>query len=196
MSFPRVLRHGWMDLVSAAALLLVWLLRERLDYDTLRTLLLWPVLLELFGAFALFLAGMLGTIRSAVMRNAWFAFVACAYLMAAWLAGENAGMPQVWMIGLWLLVARLTPPTGLRFGSATHREWVWKGAGYSGLLWGAGFVATVLLMFAFSNPGAVDAGGDMRSTSPAWIFPLVWTPYFVAEAVLRAWRKPEPATPQ
>lgn len=193
MTFSRILRTGWMDLVSAIAILVVWLMRERLDYDTLRALLLWPVVLELFLAFALFLAGMLGSIRSAVLRNAWFGFVASAYLLAAWLTGERADMPQVWAIGLWLLVARLTPPSGLRFGSASHRDWLWTGAGHSGLLWGAGFVATVLLMFAFSSEPVGDAGGELRSTSPACIFPLVWTPYFLAEAVLRAWRQPSTA---
>jgi len=190
MTPSRILRTGWMDLASAAAFLLVWLMREHLDYDTLRGLLLWPVVFEMFVALALFLAGMLGSIRSAVVRNAWFAFVAGGYLAAAWLTGEHAGMPQVWMIALWLLVARLMPPTGLGFGSAAHRDWVWKIAGYSGLLWGAGFVATVLLMLAFSSDAVRDASGELRSTSPAWIFPLVWTPYFVAEAVLRAWRQP------
>lgn len=194
MTLSRILRTGWMDLLSAAAFLLVWLMREHLDYDMLRGLLLWPVVLELFVALALFLAGMLGSIRSAVARNAWFGFVACGYLAAAWLAGEHAGMPQVWMIALWLLMARLLPPTGLGFGSATHRDWVWKGAGCSGLLWGAGFIATVLLMLAFSSEAVRDAGGELRSTSPAWIFPLVWTPYFVAEAVLRVWRQPDPKT--
>lgn len=179
-----------MDLVSAAAILIVWLIRERLDYDTLRALLLWPVVLELLVAFALVLAGMLGSIRSAVLRTAWFGLVACAYLMAGWLAGERAGMPQVWAIALWMLVARVTPPAELRFGCAAHRDWLWTGAGLSGLLWGAGFVATALLMFAFSSPPVGDAGGELSSTSPAWIFPLVWTPYFLAEAVLRAWRQP------
>jgi hypothetical protein len=196
MTPARILRNGWMDLLSAAAILVVWLMRERLDYDTLRALLLWPVVLELFVALALLLAGMLGTIRSAVLRNAWFGLVACAYLMAAWLAGERAGMPQVWILGLWLLVARLTPPTALRFGSAAHRDWLWAGAGHSGLLWGAGFVATVLLMFAFSSQPIADAGGELRSTSPAWIFPLVWTPYFLAEAVLRTWRQPAATAPR
>lgn len=189
-TLSRILRSGWMDLVSALAILVVWLIRERLDYDTLRALLLWPVVLELLVAFALFLAGMLGSIRSAVLRNSWFGFVVCAYLLAAWLAGERAGMPQVWLIGLWLLVARLTPPAGLRFGSASHRDWLWTGAGHSGLLWGAGFVATVLLMFAFSSAPVADVGGELRSTAPAWIFPLVWTPYFLAEAVLRARGQP------
>jgi hypothetical protein len=182
-----------MDLVSAAAILAVWLMRERLHHDTLRALLLWPVVLELFVAFALVLAGLLGSIRSAVARTAWFGLVACGYLMAAWLAGERAGMPQVWAIAVWLLVARLTPPAGLRIGSARHRDWLWIGAGHSGLLWGAGFVATVLLMFAFSSPPVADAGGELRSTAPAWIFPLVWTPYFLAEAVLRACRQPATA---
>jgi len=143
---------------------------------------------------AIFLAGMLGTIRSAPIRNTWFALVAMGYLGAAWLCGANSGMPQIWTIALWLLAARLMPPAGLAAGSPSHRECVTKGAGYSGLLWGAGFIATILLMLGFSEEPVRNAQGELTSTSPAWIFPVVWAPYFFAEAVLRAWRLP--AAPQ
>jgi hypothetical protein len=176
-----------MDLVSAAAFLLIWLLRDRFEYDTLRAWLLWPIVFELYAAVALLLAGMLGSVQSAIARNIWFALVGSGYFFAAWLSAAIAGMPQAWIIALWLLVARLAPPAGLRFGARQHRDWVHKGAGLSGLLWGAGFVLTVLLMLAFSDEAVLDASGELRSTSPAWIFPLVWAPYFVAEALLRAW---------
>jgi hypothetical protein len=190
MRLSTVLRNGWMDLLSAAAFPLVWLMRDRFDYDTLRALLFWPVVFEMFVAVALFVAGMLDSIRWQGVRIAALALVAAATLFAAWLCGESAGMPQVWTIALWLMVARVAPPAGLRLGTRAHRDWVWKGAGMSGMLWGAGFVATMLLMLAFSSEPTIDANGERHSVSAAWIFPLVWTPYFFAEALLRAWRRP------
>lgn len=184
-----ILRHGWMDLLTACAFPVVWLLREHIDYDTLRSFLFWPVVFELFVAFGLFLAGFLDSLRSTLLRNLWFAAVGAGLMFGAWLTGEAGGMPHAWTIAAWLLLARVWPPAGMRVGSAQHRQWVWKGAGYSGLLWGAGFLATVLLMLVASGPAVADASGELRSTSPAWIFPVVWTPYFLAEAVLRAWRQ-------
>lgn len=190
MSVSRLLRNAWMDLASATAFLLLWLLRDHLEYDTLREWLLWPVIFELFVSAALLLAGMLETTRSNVLRNGWFALVASGFVFAAWLCGELAGMPHVWVIAIWLLLARLLPPSGMRFGEAPHRAWVKQGAGLSGLLWAAGFLLTLLLMFAFSSTASPDADGQLRSSSPAWIFPLVWVPYFLAEALIRAWRAP------
>lgn len=179
-----------MDLLSASAFPLLWLMRDRFDGATSMILLFWPVVFEMFATVALVLAGMLGTIRTALLRNAWVVFVALGYLSAAWLCAVNTEMPQVWLTALWLLAARLMPPAGLRAGSTSHRAWLVKGAGYSGLLWGAGFIATVLLMLIFSSEPVQNAQGELTSASPAWIFPVVWTPYFFAEAVLRAWRQP------
>ena len=188
MTLARVLRNGYMDLLSATAFLLIWLLRERFEYDTLRALVWWPVAFEMYVTVALLLAGMLGSIQSNAARNAWFAAVACSYLFASWLSAASAGMPHAWTIAAWLLVARLVPPPGMRFGEARHREWIQKGTGYTGMLWGAGFVLTVLLMVAVPGVTVRDAAGELHSTSPAWIFPLVWTPYFIAIALVRAWR--------
>jgi hypothetical protein len=196
MTLTRVLRNGWMDLLSAAAFLFVWLLRDHLEYDSLRHWLLWPVVFELFAAVALLLAGMLGSLRSDVARNLWFAGVGGGYVFAAWLTAAIADMPHAWIIAVWLLVARLVPPTGLRFGAKAHRHWVFTGAGFSGLLWGAGFVLMMLLMLGFSEPEPATANAELRSRSPAWIFPLVWVPYFVAEALLRAWRSVKVAEPR
>ena len=181
-----------MDVLSACAFLAIWLLRDQFDYDTLRGWLLWPVVFEMFAAVALMLAGMMATIRMVPIRHAAFLFVALIYLASAWLIGAIGGMPNAWLIAVWLLVARLVPPTGLRFGTGAHQEWVFQGAGYSGLLWGAGFVLTVVLMLVCSEPAVRDATGELHSTSPAWIFPLVWTPYFLAEALLRGWRETQP----
>jgi len=85
-----------------------------------------------------------------------------------------------------LLFARARPPGGMSVGSPLHLRWLQPMAGYAGLLWGAAFVAFVLLMLVFPGVQTEDADGTLRSTPPAWIFPLVWTPYFIAEAVLRA----------
>ena len=63
-----VLRHGALDLLTAASFLLVWLLREQFSYDTLRGLLLWPVIFECYLAFALFLASWVADVRSTMMR--------------------------------------------------------------------------------------------------------------------------------
>jgi len=189
MSIAGVLRHGWMDLLTACAFPALWLLRDHIDYDTLRNFLFWPVVFELFVAFALFLAGFLDSLRSTLLRSTWFAAVGAGLMFGAWLTGEAAGMPHAWTIAAWLLLARVWPPARMRLGSAVHRQWIWKGAGYSCLLWGAGFVATVLLMLVASGPAVADASGELSTTSPAWILPVVWTPYFLAEAVLRAWRQ-------
>src|SRR5690606_26548378 len=102
------------------------------EADTAVALLFWPVVFEMFVTGAILLAGMLGTLRNAALRNAWFLLVALGCLGAAWLCGASAGTPQIWLIALWLLAARLVPPAGLAAGSASHRAWVVQGAGYSG----------------------------------------------------------------
>src|SRR5690606_28583572 len=188
--FRHVLRDAGMDLVSALGFLAIWSWREHFDYDTLRGLLWWPVVFEMFVAMALSLCAMLASIRVAAIRYLAFLFVTCAYLASSWRAGDAAGMPQVVSVAAWLLVARVLPPPGLRFGTTEHQQWVFLGAGISGLLWGAGFVLMMLLMLVFADPPVRNANGELTSTSPSWIFPLVWTPYFVAEAILRAWRRP------
>lgn len=178
-----------MDLLSAAGFLGAWLMRDQLAPETARMLLFWPVVFEMFAAFALFLAGMGNSMRSATLRHAWFGFVAASYFFASWLSGALMDMPHAWTLALWLLLARLAPAPGLRLGSRAHREWLWLGAGYSGMLWGAGFVATILLGLVFSTDEGPGPDGIARSTAAAWIVPLVWTPYFIAEAVIRAWRQ-------
>ena len=188
----RILRNAWMDLASAIAFLGIWLCRELLDYDTLRGWLLWPVVFELAVSFALVFAGILASTRIASIRYLALVLVALGYLASAWLVGERADMPQVILIAAWLLVARLLPPAGLRFGTTAHRHWILVGAGLSFLVWGAGFVLMMVLMMVFSEPAVRDANGELHSTSAAWIFPLVWTPYFIAEAILRGWRTPDP----
>lgn len=183
-----LLRHGALDFLTAAALPVIWLLRDCFDYDTLRSLLFWPVVFELYVVFALVLAGMLATIRSGVLRALWFAAVAAGCLGGAWLSGAIAGQPWAWLGAVWLLAARLPPPPGTRWASAAHLQWLWTGAGYSGLLWGACFVAMILLMLGVPAPATRGGDGVLHSATPAWIFPLVWTPYFLAEAYVRAWR--------
>lgn len=186
--FAAVLRHGALDLVSAAAFLGVWLARDRFEYDTLRSLLLWPVVFEAALAVTLFIAGMAGGLASMPLRIAWLAAMTLAYLGGAWLLGATAEMPQAWLIALWLWVARIVPPRGTKPAAREHFKWLHEGAGISGLLWGAGFVITVVLMLVVPAPVAIGADGERVSQSPAWIFPLAWTPYFVAEALARAWR--------
>ncbi len=190
MTLGRLLRNGWMDLLSAGAIPVLWSLRERFDGETTMALLFWPVVFEMFVAAALVFAGMFNSVGSSAVRNSSFALIAAGYLGAAWLCGANTEMPQIWTIAMWLLLARVMPPAGLRAGSAAHRSWLFTGAGYSGLLWGAGFVLMILLMLVFGSEAVPDAQGELTSTSPAWIYPLVWTPYFVAEAVLRTFRQP------
>ena len=190
MTFARLLRNGWMDLLSAAAVPAVWLMRARFEHETAMALLFWPVVFEMFAAGALVFAAMFDSIGSKAARTTCFVLVAAGYLGAAWLCGANTGTPGIWTIALWLMLARVMPPAGLRSGSAAHRAWLFKGASYSALLWGAGFVATMLLMIGFGSEPVRDAQGELTSTSPAWIYPVAWTPYFLAEAVLRAWRRP------
>lgn len=190
--FSRILRNAWMDLASATAFLAIWLCREHLDYDTLRGWLLWPVVFEMVASFTLIFAGILASMRIASIRYLALVLVALGYLASAWLIGDRAGMPQVILIAVWLLVARLLPPSGLRFGTQAHQKWIFRGAGLSFFMWGAGFVLMMMLAIVFSDPAVRDANGELSSTSPSWIFPLVWTPYFIASAILRGWRTPEP----
>lgn len=183
------LRVGALDLLSAAAFLVIWLLRDRFEYDTLRSLLLWPIVFEMYLTVALFLAGWSASVHAAVARWIWCILIVGAYLFAAWLTGANSEMPQIWTIAFWLLIARAWPPRSYTLGSRDYLEWLHVSAGYSGLLWGAGFVVMMLLVMVVPGHSVQQTDGSVHSTSPAWIFPLVWTPYFVAEAALRAWRQ-------
>lgn len=187
------LRIGALDLVSAAAFLVIWLLRERFEYDTLRSLLLWPVVFEMYLAIALFLAGWFSSVRFDALRWICCALVVLAYLFLAWLTGASSDMPQIWTIAFWLLLARAWPPRSHTPGSRGYLQWLQRSAGLSGLLWGGGFVVMMLLVLVVPGHTETRADGSLHSTSPAWIFPLVWTPYFIAEAVLRAWRESRPA---
>lgn len=187
MNLFGLLRTGFLDLLSAAAFLAIWLLRDQFEYDTLRSLLFWPLVFEMYVALALFIAGMAAGIGNALARVIWPAACIAGCLFGAWLTGATAGTPQVWTIACWLLLARLWPPRGLKPPGREYLQWLQTSAGHSGLLWGAGFVLTmVLVMIVPPVHTELLADGSTRSTSPAWIFPLVWTPYFIAEAILRA----------
>jgi hypothetical protein len=191
-----LLRAGALDLLSAAAFLAIWLLRDHFEYDTLRALLLWPVVFEMYLAIALFLAGSASAVGSDTARWIWCLLMIGAYLFAAWLTGASSAMPQIWTIAFWLLVARVWPPRSFTLGSRLYLESLQRSAGMSGLLWGAAFVAMMLLVLVVPGHAEVQVDGSLRSTSPAWIFPLVWTPYFIAEAMLRAWRETRKAASQ
>lgn len=181
------LRHGVLDLISAAAFLAIWLLRDQFEYETLRSLLFWPLVFEMYVAVALFIAGMAAGMRRAPARVIWLVAIIAGCLFGAWLTSANAGTPHVWTIAFWLLLARLWPPRGLKPPDRGYLQWLQTSAGYSGLLWGAGFVLTmVLVMIVPAVQTELLSDGSIRSTSPAWIFPLVCTPYFIAEAMLRA----------
>lgn len=186
INLAAVLRHGAPDLAMAAAFLAVWLLRDHFEYDSLRGLLLWPVVFELYLVAALFIASWIAEVKNAALRGLWLAGVLAVYLGGAWLTVAVAEMPAAWTLALWLLLARAWPPRGLAAASVAHLRWLQAVSGHAGLLWGAGFVAFVILMLVFPGVETVDPDGTLRSTPPAWIFPLVWTPYFVGEAVLRA----------
>jgi hypothetical protein len=58
MTLVTLLRHAWMDLLSAAIFLAVFLMRGYFEHETLSALLLWPVLFESMLVFALVLATM------------------------------------------------------------------------------------------------------------------------------------------
>jgi hypothetical protein len=189
MNLPGLLRHGALDLISAAAFLAIWLLRDHFEYDTVRAFLFWPVVFEMYLALALFVAGMMAKVRSATVRWLWLGFCVAAYLFGAWLSGASADMPQMWTLAVWLLVARARPPRGTPIATPGYLQWLFLAAGHSGMLWGAGFIATMLLMLTIPGESVIQIDGSRVSTPPAWIFPLVWTPYFVAEALVRAWRE-------
>ena len=60
-----VLRLAWMDLLSAAGIVVAWLLRDRLEPETLSSVLLWPVLFEAMLWIALTIAGAGARVRMA-----------------------------------------------------------------------------------------------------------------------------------
>ncbi len=184
-----ILRRSALDLISAAGFLGIWFLRDHFEYDTLRSLLFWPLVFEMYLAITLFIAGMSATMRTLTARASWCGALIGAYLLAAWLTGADSGVPHIWTIAVWLLLARIWPPPGMKPGSRDYSNWLHVSAGYTGVLGGAGFVLMMLLVLVVPPVHAEKlADGSLSSTSPAWIFPLVWTPYFIAEAVFRARR--------
>lgn len=189
MSLAPLLRRAWMDLVSAGAFLAIWILRDRFEPETLATLLLWPVVFELMLVFGLALAGMGDGIRNGPLRGAWFGAVATIYLGLALWGGEAEGLPWLSLAAFWLLIARLAPPAGQRWLGPQHRRWLFKeGLPYSTMVWVLAFFAYLLLLVLIPGDCLVDPGGERHCRSPAWPFALVWTTYFVAEALVRAWR--------
>lgn len=184
-----LLRHAWMDLLSAAGFFGVFLLREHFEPETLSALLLWPVVFEMLLVFALVLAGMGDSIRRPGLRLTWFATVAGLYLLVAALGARAENLPWVWLTAFWLLVARLIPPAGQRWLDPAHRTWLFRdGLPYSIAVWVLAFFAYLIPMSVLPADCTVDAEGVRVCQSPAWLFATVWTAYFVIEALVRAWR--------
>lgn len=189
MNATAVLRHAWMDLLSAAGFFLVWLLRAHFEPETLSALLLWPVVYEMLLVFALALAGMGNSIRRPAPRMAWFGFVAALYLGVAALGAQAGNLPWIWLTALWLLIARLVPPSDQRWFDPAHRNWLFRdGLPYSMAVWVLALFAYLIPMALLPGDCVVQADGERHCTSPAWLFAAVWTTYFVIEALVRAWR--------
>jgi hypothetical protein len=189
MNIASLVRHAWMDLLSAAAFLAVFLFRDRFAPETLSTLLLWPVLFEVLLAFGLVLASMGDAIGRAWARNLWFASIAIAYTGLAALGSARTGAPWLWVAALWLLFARVRPPGGCTWLGPDHRRWLFT----DGLRYSSAICCVALLIYLFliaAVPGdcSVDAGGERSCKSQAWVFIAVWVPYFVVEALVRASR--------
>lgn len=126
MTPNALLRHAWMDLLSAADFLLAWLLSGWLSPDTRMSLLYWPVVFECLLVLALGFATFGDGIRSAVGRNLWFAFVAALYLAIAWALGRRTHFDWLWLSALRLLYARCIPPAGLPWFGTGHRDWLFR----------------------------------------------------------------------
>jgi hypothetical protein len=184
-----LLRHAWMDLLSAAGFFLVFLFREHFEPPTLSALLLWPVVFEMMLVFALALAAMGTGIRSTPWRNTWFGLIASLYVGLAWLGGRGSELPLLWLAAIWLLGARLYPPAGQRWLSPEHRRWLFNdGLPYTIAVWVLAFFAYLLLIVLVPGDCKPGADGTPICASPAWIFAAVWTPYFIVEALVRASR--------
>jgi hypothetical protein len=188
LNASALLRHAWMDLLSAAGFLAVFVFRERFAPETLSALLLWPVLFESMLVLALGVASMFNGIASTWVRNLSFALIVVAFLGLAWLGGRGSGLPYLGLAALWLLGARLTPPPGLPWFGSEHRHWIFNGGMTSYIVaWVPALFAFLMLTAAIDGDCHVDTAGDRVCKSPAWIFAAVWVPYFIAEALVRAY---------
>ena len=189
MTLVTLLRHAWMDLLSAAIFLAVFLMRGYFEHETLSALLLWPVLFESMLVFALVLATMGNGITRAPWRNAWFAAVALAFIGLSWLGGQGSGLPWLWLAAIWLLWVRLAPPVGLRWLGPQHRQWLLNdGMPIAIMVWMPAFFAYLILIAMASGDCTLDTAGERHCKTPAWTFAVVWVPYFVIEALVRAGR--------
>jgi hypothetical protein len=186
MTAATVLRHAWMDLLSATGFLAAFLLRERLEPETQSALLLWPVVFEMMLAFALGLASMGNGIARTALRNLWFALVAASFVALAWLGGSRSGLPLLWLAAVWQLMARAGPPSGMKWLGPEHRRWLFSD-GLIGMIgvWLPAFFAYLLLIVSIDGDCQVSTVGERVCKSPAWIFAVVWVPYFVIAAIVR-----------
>lgn len=188
MTAATVLRHAGMDLLSAAGFVAALLLRHRLEPDAQSALLLWPVLFECMLAISLGVASMVDGIVRAWLRHAGFVLILLAFLGFAWLGGRASGLPYLSLAALWLLGARLRPPAATRWFGGEHRHWVFNdGMTSTIVVWVPAILAFLLLTAGIQGDCRVDATGTRVCKSPAWIFAAVWIPYFVAEALVRAY---------
>ena len=188
MTARTLLRHAWMDLLSAAGFFAVFLLRERFEPETRSALLLWPVLFECLLAISVGVASMVDGIVRSSLRNAGFVLIVAAFLGFAWLGGRVSGLPYLSLAALWLLGARLSPPTGMRWFGSEHRHWIFHdGMTSTIVVWVPAILAFLLLTAGVVGDCRTDAEGYRVCKSPPWIFPVVWVPYFIAEALVRAY---------
>lgn len=198
MKLSHLLRHAWMDLLSAGGFFAVFLFREHFEHETLMALLLWPVAFEILLAFALTLAMFGNTVRRDLWRNLWFALVLTAYLGLAWLGGASSGLPYLWVAAFWLLAARTRNPAGTTWLSQQHRDWVFSRAlPDSAMVLVPAALAYLMLIATVSGDCEVNAAGERVCKTPAWVFAAIWVPYFVIEALVRSHRilKTTPSKP-
>ena len=180
-----LVRHAWPDFLSAAAFVVIGVFfRDQLE-DRGTKLLFMPVVLELFIVFALAVMAMFITVRRHPVKLAVIAVVAACYLFAAWLLAQQAeSFANAPIAAAWLLASRFAA-SGEPFLSPPHVDFVLRLGQISAMLWGAAFVAYVLLMLAFpTNERVVD--GVHYADTPAWIWLVVWPLYFVADGIARA----------
>lgn len=189
MSPNLLLRHAWMDLLSAIGFFAVFLFRDHFERETLMALLLWPVAFEILLAFALTVASGGNRIPRTPWRNLWFASVVTIYLGLAWLGGANSGLPYLWVAALWLIAARTKAPAGMTWLSAQHRDWVFSRALPDSVMVLVPAVLGYLMLIATASGDCeVNAAGENVCKTPAWTFAVVWVPYFAIEALVRAQR--------
>lgn len=176
-----------MDLLSAAGFVVAWLLRDRLEPETVAALLLWPVLFEAMLWIALTVAAGGARIQKTVARNLWFGVAAAIYLAVAWMGVSGAGRPWLWFAALWLLLARTSAPAGMRWLGPQHREWFFSDAfPASVMIWVPAFLLYVVLLGVAPGDCQVDEAGENVCRLPPWVYVLVWGGYFVLEGITRA----------